>query len=230
MAKNKKNLFVYTSGIFGKYLLRGLVYVTENLIAFIGFIAITAVFAAIGYVFGLTTAGIVATATAVTASTPILAQFAVFAIPLAASEIIKKIYKDNLEWLVIAYKGLIIKLFTPDPESFNITPEELAVKRAKHEHEPKKAAKYATPESYVTAKKEEYKLENLNKKSPKHPELEVAGRASKRTFKAAAVRVSEGLYWLATMPSRVCSTKSAQIEPVIVPTRAPSSFFKMKIE
>lgn len=214
MAKVKKNRFVYTAGIFGKYLLRGLVYLVENLIAFLGFIAIVAVTAGIAYAFGLTTAAVVASVTAATASVPTLTQLAVFAVPLAASEIIKKIYKDNLEWLVIAYKGLMTQLFTP--KSFEITPEELAAKRAKH---PENTEKYATLESYVAAKKTEYKLENLNKKSFKYPELEVAGRAGKRAFKAAALHISNGLYWLATTPSKIISptSKGPKAEVRVVP-------------
>jgi len=217
MAKIRKNLFVYTSGILGKYLLRGLVYLTENLIAFLGFIAIVAVSAAIAYAFGLTTAGIVASVTAATVSAPILTQLAVFAIPLAASEIIKKVYKDNLEWLVIAYKALITNLFKP--KSFEITEPELVVKRDKH---PENSAKYATPESYKNAKKEEYAFKNLDRK---YPELDVAGRAGKRAFKSAAVHISNGLYWLATAPFRM---KSSKIEPVPAPTTPPSP--KMKLE
>jgi hypothetical protein len=216
MAKSKKNFFVYASGIFGKYLLRGLVYLVENIIAFLGFIAIVAISAAIAYGLGLTTAGIVAAATAVTASTPILTQLAIFAIPLAAAEIIKKIYKDNLEWLVIAYKFLTMKLFTP--KSFEITEDELAIKRAKHP-EPEKAEKYASPESYMAAKKAEYKIENLNKESPKYPELEVAGRAGKRAFKYAAVNISNGLYWLATAPSRMISSKIDPMPDLVSPTK-----------
>lgn len=201
MAKVKKNLFVHTSGIFGKYLLRCTVYLGENLIALLGFIAITAIFAATSYTFGLTTAAVTETTTAAISSYPILTQLLMFAIPLAASEIIKKIYKDNLDWLVMGYKGLIMKLFTP--KSFEISEPELAVKREKHEHEPEKANKYATPESYAAAKKAEYEYKNLNRK---YPELDVAGRAGKRAFKSATVSISNGLYWLSRGPSRMKSS------------------------
>lgn len=220
MAKVKKNRLVYASGIFGKYLLRGLVYLTENLIAFIGFIAIVAISAAIAAGFGLTTATIVAMATAATASMPVLTQLAVFAIPLAAVEIMKKIYKDNLEWLVIGYKLFIVDFFKP--KSFKITEPELAIKRAKHP-EPKKAEKYATPESYEAAKKAEYSLKQLNLK---YPELDVAGRAGKRAFKAGALHISNGLYWIATIPSRM---KHLGCENPVVTQVVPTKL-KLKVD
>ncbi len=189
MEKPRKNRFVSASGFFGKYLLRSLVYLVENLIALIGFIAIIGVTALIATACGLTVAGVVASVTAATATIPTLTQLAIFAIPLAAGEIIKKIYKDNLEWLIMAYKFAVTSLFTP--KSFDITEQELAVKQDKHPEAV--AGKYATLASYKAAKQVEYSYAKLDRK---YPELDVAGRAGKRAFKYAATCVSNGLYWL----------------------------------
>jgi len=193
-----RRAFVKAAGIFGKYLFRGMSYVGENAVAFLGLTATIAGLFLVSSAFGLTVPVIVAaaeSAVATLAGLPLLAGTVALAAAIAAPETLKKIYKDCAEWVVGIYKNAVANLFKP--KSFDITADQLAVKQAKH---PEKADKYATVESYKAAK--EAQLKAYDKKAI---DLDLAGKVGKRAFKNAANGLADGFEWVAGTPGYLYS-------------------------
>ncbi len=179
-----RRFFVKGAGTFGKYLFRSVIYIGENLVAFLALTATIATLFVISSMFGITVPLIVATAESIVASlagVPLLSATVALAAAIAAPETLKKIYKDCTEWAVTIYKNMVSNLFKP--KNFDITEEELDVKRTKH---PEAAEKYATLESYKTAKNTQYKA--YDKKTV---DIEVAGNTGKRGFKEVANNISD---------------------------------------
>lgn len=195
-----RRAFVKGSGIFGKYAFRGLSYIAENAIAFLGLtITIAGLFLVSG-VFGLTVPVIVAAAESVVASLagmPLLAATVALAAAIAAPETLKKIYKECTEWVVAMYKNAVTNLFKP--KNFDITQEELEFKQAKPKNEGN--VKYDSLKSYKDAKEAQY--EGIAK--GKTADLDLAGNAGKRTFKAVANGLADGFEWVAGAPSYLAS-------------------------
>ncbi len=201
--------FVKGSGIFGKYLYRGMVYFGENAIAFLGLtLTIVALFS-VSHVFGLTVPMMAATASAAVSSLtvlPVLAGIVALAVAIAAPETLKKVYKECTEWVVAGYKNAVKNWFMPKNTDFDITSEQLAVKQAKHSQTETSQAdwKYASLESYKEAKRTQYDAINNNKTA----DLDLAGKAGKRAFKAAANGIADGAEFVASLPGRAIASIS----------------------
>lgn len=197
--------FVKAAGAFGKRLYRGMVYLGENVTAFIALTLVIVGLFLVASAFGFSVPVMAAAASAAVtglAELPLLAATVALAVAIAAPETLKKVYKDCTEWVVAAYKNAVKNWFMP--KDFDITEKQLAVKKAKHpkkENEADGDYKYNSLESYKAAKETQYT--GYDKKTV---DLDVAGNAGKRTFKAAANGLADGTAWLASMPGRVVSS------------------------
>lgn len=187
-----RRAFVKASGIFGKYTFRGLSYVAENAIAFLGLTATIVGLFLISGAFGITVPVIVTaaeSAVSTLAGMPLLGATVALAAAIAAPETLKKIYKECTEWVVTAYKGWVANMFKQ--KSFDITENELKSKQVKHPEQAE--TKYKTSQTYKEAKEEQYKA--FDKKTV---ELELAGIFGKRAFKKAANSLCDNAEWLAS--------------------------------
>jgi hypothetical protein len=195
--------FVKASGIFGKYLYRGMSYVAENAIAFLGLTATIVVLFSIAAVFGITIPVIVAaaeSAIATLAGMPLLGATVALAAAIAAPETLKKIYKECTEWVVGAYQNVVKNWFMP--KDFTLSKEKEQHIKSKYSQLPGES-----DEDYSERIAPKLNLEEKYSKvfNGKTASLDLPGICGKKRFKAAANSIADSAEWVAGAPKYLYS-------------------------